>query len=178
MERVNYTKLNLKTNNNTKSVKVGDSEILVYQYITAQDKMDLINITLQKSKVGEVYNPFLIDMYFHLNLVYLCTNITFTAKQREDEFKLYDQLESNGVIDAVIGAVDYQEYQDLQNYIVVMQNDTIKADNSVAAVARALINDLPKNAEAAAKIVDTFDQDKYKEVINFAKSAGILNYKA
>ena len=43
--------------------------------------------------------------------------------------------------------------------------------NSVAAIINSLIDDLPSNAEAAAKIVDSFDPQQFKEVINFARYA-------
>ena len=59
-------------------------------------------VTLQKSLEEGVYNPVKKDMYFHLYLVYMYTDITFTEKQREDESKLYDVLESNGLIPAVL----------------------------------------------------------------------------
>jgi hypothetical protein len=42
---------------------------------------------------------------------------------------------------------------------------------SVGATINKLINDLPKNAEAAAKIVENFDPQKYKEVVDFARYA-------
>jgi len=42
---------------------------------------------------------------------------------------------------------------------------------SVAAIVQSLINDLPANAEAAAKIVESFDMNKYKQVIDFATYA-------
>ncbi len=66
------------------------------QYLPAQDKYDLLMITLQKSLENGAYNEFKLNLYFELNLVYMYTNISFTEKQREDEFKLYDTLESNG----------------------------------------------------------------------------------
>jgi hypothetical protein len=42
------------------------------------------------------------------------TNISFTEKQREDEYKLYDAMQSNGLIDAVIEHMPAAEYEMLQ----------------------------------------------------------------
>ena len=49
--------------------------------------------------------------------------------------------------------------------------DTLNYKNTAGAVIQSFINDLPKNAEIASNIVDSFDKDKYKEVIEFAKYA-------
>lgn len=42
---------------------------------------------------------------------------------------------------------------------------------SIGAVIAKLIDDLPTNAEAAAKIVDNFDSNQFKNVIDFARYA-------
>lgn len=41
----------------------------------------------------------------------------------------------------------------------------------MGAAITHLINDLPANAEAAAKIVDNFNPEQYKAVVDFAKYA-------
>ena len=63
-------------------------------------------ITLQNSEENGIYNPVKLDMYFHLHLVYMYTNLTFTDKQRENEMELYDALQSSGLIDLVVSAID------------------------------------------------------------------------
>jgi len=45
-------------------------------------------------------------MYFNLYIVYFYTNLNFTDKQKEDPAKLYDQMESNGLITEVIAHMD------------------------------------------------------------------------
>ena len=42
---------------------------------------------------------------------------------------------------------------------------------STSALLQSVITDLPKQAEAVQKIIDNFDQEKYQNVINFAKAA-------
>ena len=55
-------------------------------------------ITLQKAKEDILYNPIKLDMYFHLHLVYMYSNLSFTEKQKEDEEKIYDAVVSGRYI--------------------------------------------------------------------------------
>lgn len=171
MGKVTYSSLKLKTKEEIEEINFGDSKIEVQQYLPIQDKIDLIDITLQKAKEDRLYNPIKVDMFFHLHLIYLYTNITFTDKQREDEYKLYDNLQSNGIINQVIAAIPENEYNELLN----MTNEKIKNEltysTTAAALVAKLIDDLPANAEAAQNILNNFDPNKYQEVLNFAKAA-------
>jgi hypothetical protein len=131
-------------------------------------------ITLQESKENNgIYNQFKMDMFFHLNLVFMYSNIQFTDKQKEDLIKLYDLLESNGIIEAVVSAIPEDEY----NYLFDTMNDVAKTyfkyDNSFAGIINNFITNMPVSAAETAKIVENFDPEKYGEVINFAKSIGM-----
>jgi len=169
MTKITYSSLKLKTKEEIKKIENTDIEII--QYLPIQDKIDLIDITLQKAKEGKLYNPIKVDMFFHLNLIYLYTNITFTDKQREDEYKLYDTLQSNGIINQVIAAMDENEYNGLLNMVNEKIENELRYNTTAAAIITKIIDDLPRNAEAAQQIVNSFDKNKYQEVLNFAKAA-------
>lgn len=169
MTKVTYSSLKLKIKEETKKIENTDIEVL--QYLPIEDKLDLIEITLQKAREDRLYNPMKVDMFFHLNIVYLYTNITFTDKQREDEYKLYDILQTNGIIDQVIDAMNENEYNLLLTKINEKISDELTYNTTAAAIISKIIDDLPVNAEAAQKIVDNFDKDKYKAVIDFAQAA-------
>jgi hypothetical protein len=171
MGKVTYSSLKLKIKEEIEEINFGDSKIEVQQYLPIQDKIDLIDITLQKAKEGRLYNPIKVDMFFHLNLIYLYTNITFTDKQREDEYKLYDSLQSNGIISQVVAAMDENEYNGLLNMINEKIENELRYNTTAAAIISKIIDDLPKNAEAAQQIVNNFDKSKYQAVVDFAKAA-------
>ena len=171
MAKVTFASLKLKTNSETKEVKIGDATIEIKQYLPISDKKDLVQITLQKAEENGVYNEVLLDMYFALNIIYLYTNLTFTDKQREDEAKLYDMLESNNIIDMVLAALPEGEYDQLKNYIYEERYNIMEYKNTAGAVLQSIIQDLPKNAAAAKEIVDSFDKSKYQAVVDFATAA-------
>ena len=171
MAKVTFASLKLKTNTATKKIKIGEKEIEVLQYLPVADKNDLVEITLQKAEEDGIYNQIKLNMYLCLNIVYLYTNLSFTETQKQDEEKLYDILESNGVIDQVIEAIPKSEYAELFDTLTHQEDDTLKYKNTAGAVLQSIIQDLPRNAQAAADIVNQFDPQKYAEVVNFARAA-------
>jgi hypothetical protein len=128
-------------------------------------------ITLQKAYEDGIYNEFKLNLYFELNLVYMYSNISFTEKQREDEFKLYDNLKSNHFFDKFLEVFNENEYNELFAQLNEIKKAQIKNNGNIAAIITRLIDNLPANAEAAAKIVENFNPEQYKAVVDFARYA-------
>lgn len=172
MSNVPFTNLKLKNKIDIKTIEISGLSVGVLQYLPSQDKFDLISTAIEKSFIEGYCNDFLCDVYFHLNLVYLYTNISFTPKQREDELKLYDILVTNGVIDAVVSAIPQFEYENLLEAVQTVSAAKEEYSVSMAAIVSKLIDDMPKNAEEAAKIVEGFNPEKYSNVLSYAQKAG------
>lgn len=168
---ISYANMKLKPVTTTHKFEWNGNEIEVLDYLPIEDKYDLIMITLQKSLEDGYYNPVKIDEFFHLHLIYMYTNINFTEKQKEDEHKLYDSLKSNGLIDAFIEQMNEFDYSELFNMLDDTKRELTEYKRSTSALIQSLVSDLPKQAEAMKNIMDNFDPNKYKEVLNFAKAA-------
>lgn len=162
---------NLKINDQINTFTKDNYQVNVKKYLPISDKIDLVQIALQKAQEDGIYNQIKLDMYFHLNIIYLYTDIEISQEEREDEMKLYDILESNDIIDMVIANMDQDEYNELKGYLMEMESDSLTYRNTAAAVLTRIIHDLPKNAATAKQIVDSFDPSKYQEVVNFATAA-------
>ena len=171
MTKVSYANMKLKTNTEVNTFEFCGQTIEVLKYLPARDKYDLLMVTLQKALQSGAYNEFKLNLYFELNLVYLYTNISFTEKQREDEFKLYDTLKSNGFFEKFLSTMDEDEYNELFTQLNTIKLDSTKNRQSLGGVLGKFIEDLPDNAERAAKIVENFDPNQYKKVVEFARYA-------
>lgn len=146
-------------------------EINVNQFISSKDKKDLIDITLQKADKNGNYDELLLDIYFHLNLIYLYTDIDFDIEDRIDELDLYDILDQNDIINQTIANMKDGEYEELRHELLAQKEFNMKYRNSAAAVLRSFIQDLPESVAAAKEVVDGFNPDDYKNVVNFAIAA-------
>lgn len=166
-----YEDLNLKVKQVYKTFEWEGQKILISKYLPIEDQYDIVMITLQKALEDGIYNPIKLDMYFHLNLIYMFTDIEFTDEDRENENKLYDEMKSTGFLDAVLEHIDPQLYAEMQEDIESIINDYMTYKTSAASIFKSFIEDLPANAEAAQKIVDNFNPEKYSAVVDFAKAA-------
>ena len=171
MAKVSYANLKLKTDTSFNTFDFQGQTIEVLNYLPIEDKYDLVMITLQKAEENGVYNPIKLDMFFHLNMIYMYTNLSFTDKQKENESKLFDALKSNGFLESFLQALPITEYNELFEYVQTLITDTLHYRNTAGAVLQSVIQDLPKNAQIAAEIVNSFDKTKYQNVIDFATAA-------
>ena len=80
MAKITYASLKLKTDNSVDTFDFNGNTIEVLKYLPIKDKYDLITMTLERAEEEGVYNPVMMEAYFHLYLVYMYTNLTFTDK--------------------------------------------------------------------------------------------------
>lgn len=171
MSKVSYLNLKLKTDTSTETIDWNNNSIEIKQYLPIEEKYNLVMVTLQEAKESNIYNPLKIDLFFHLNLVYMYTNINFTEKQKEDASKLYDNLMSSGLLAQIISKIPTEEYDMLYTYLENVKNDLDKYGQSFKAILDAIINELPEKASEAMKILESFNPEDYKSVIAFAKAS-------
>ena len=69
MAKVTFSSLKLKTNNKVNTFTFNDKIIEVKQYLTADDKNNLISAAVNRANEGTVFNPHIIDVYFLLYLL-------------------------------------------------------------------------------------------------------------
>lgn len=80
MNKIAYSTLKLKTDDSVNTFEFQGKTIEVLKYLKIEDKYDLVMITLQKAEENGIYNQLKLDMFFHLHLVYMYTNLSFTDK--------------------------------------------------------------------------------------------------
>lgn len=148
-----------------------DKKISYIKYLPVEAKYDIVMITLQKAFENGIYNPIKLDMFFHLNLIYMYTDLEFTDEERENEDKLYDEMRSTGFIDEFLKVINADEYAEMQEDIENIAKLHMDYLSSAGSVIRTFIEDLPAHAEAAQSIVDNFDKEKFQNVIDFAQAA-------
>lgn len=171
MEKVKFTDLGIELSEETEKIIFNNKEIEIKKYLPISQRYDIIMIALQKAYEDGIYNSLKLDEYFNLNIIYSYTNIEFSAEDREDEDTLYDKIEQSGLLNAVLLALDKDQYQEMVNILTEITDVRQKFENSTAGMLKKFFNEISVNADQMQQIVDNFDKDKYLEVMNFAKSA-------
>ena len=171
MAKTTYAGMKLKVNTQPKEIDVNGNQFEVFQYLPIEDKYDLVMVTLQNCFENGIYNPIKKDMFFHLYIAYMYTDIAFTDKQKEDPEKVYNVLESNGILTEIINAIPEEEYNKLFEYMNETIELSMRYSTSMGAMVSSIIDDLPSKAQEAVDILNNFDPNQFKAVQDFAKAA-------
>lgn len=147
MAKVPFSKLDMKLNvrDFVMCHENSKGEVVQYEvknYLPIKEKMDLVSrIINQSTDDNGFYNPMRVKLYTTLEVVYAYTNLTFTPKQKEDPFKLYDLLVSTGLYDNIISHICAEDLEELEGSIW----DTIKSiynyRNSVMGILENISSD-------------------------------------
>ena len=166
-----YKDLNLKVKDQVETISIQGQDINVLQYLPVRDKNDLVQIALQNSRENGVINEIKLEIYFNIYIVYFYTDFIFSDEEKADPGQLYDELQSNGILTRILGAMNENEYNNLVDYLERMRTAQDTYENSATGIIKMFIQNLPKNAAEAAEILKNVDLSKYEQVNRFTEAA-------
>ena len=118
MAKVTFSSLGLKLNQEIKTILVKGKNIEVKQYLPIQDKLEIVSNVSNSSQDGNNFkNMVKVEMFTDLEIINHYTNLTFTEKQKEEPWKIYDVLKQAGIIKQVKEAIPEEELESLEMYI-------------------------------------------------------------
>lgn len=142
MAKVSFNKLGLKPNNVITTIEHNGVEIEVRQTLSYLDKLELVsNILNSTIDTNGYWNSMRLNLYLTLEVVDAYTNLTFTEKQKEDPFKIYDLIVSSGLFTKIIEAIDPNDWQEINDNVNIMVNNIYNYKNSVLGILEAVSSD-------------------------------------
>lgn len=142
MAKVPFSKLGLKVDNAVNTVTVGEQTFEVMRYLPFKNKIELVSRIINQSiDENNFYNPMRVKLYTVLEVSEAYTNISFTAKQKEDPFKLYDLLNSTGLFDKIIAEIDPKDWHEIQAYTNEVINNIYNYRNSAMGILDVVSSD-------------------------------------
>lgn len=118
MAKLPFTKLQLKQNQEVKTIEFNGQVIEVKRYLPIQTKLALIsnvlNNSLDENINKDFYNPVQIEVFLGFEIIEKYTNIEFSEEDKNDIPVLYDLLKGNGVLDLVFETVGASEIMELR----------------------------------------------------------------
>lgn len=142
MAKIAMTKLGLTKNSKVEIIDFNNQKIEVKQYLPVEEKLNLISDILNQSvDTNNFYNPCRLHIYQLVNIAMAYTNITFTDKQKEDIYKLYDLLVSSGLFNEINNAIPKSE----TDFIFNGSDEAIKSiyayNSSIAGILENISTD-------------------------------------
>ena len=153
MAKLAFSKLGLKVQDQTNSVIFGENIIEVKHYLPLKDKIDLVQTIVNKTVDDKgYYNPIQLEAFKVIEVTAAYTNLSFTEKQREDAYKLYDQLVSTGFWGVVWEAIAISERDYIDSKINKIIDNIYQYRNSAMGILENLNVDYDKLAADAKEI--------------------------
>ena len=176
MAKVPFSKLDVKLNScdlvvNHKNSKGEAIPFEVKSYLPVKEKMDLVSrIINQSTDDNGFYNPMRVKLYTTLEVVYAYTNLTFTPKQKEDPFKLYDLLVSTGLYDNITSHICNEDLEELEGSIWETIKSIYSYRNSVMGILENISADYSNlnldATEIQKKLADPENLDLLRAVMS------------
>lgn len=142
MAKLPFSKLGAKLDTDVVIIPWGEYNIEVRKYLPLSEKTEMVSKIINKSSDDNgYYNPFKVEMYLSLEVLYRYTNLTFTDKQKENELKLYDIIVSSGLLDKVINALPEVEWKNVYNTTWDTISKIYEYKNSVLGILETVAGD-------------------------------------
>ena len=170
---ITFSKLGLKTINDTETILINNNEVKVKQYLPQSDKVDLLVYVFDNSIDSNnfTFSPIRVETYFSIAVVKYYTDITFTKTQLEDNIlKTYDLLESNGVIAQVFEAIPQEEMSFLRDCLQSTMKDVTTYNNSFAGMIDIITRNTQDGDKKLSELIEKVKNKEGIEVLSEIKN--------
>lgn len=142
MAKPTYTKLKLTSTITPKELEWNDQKIEVKQYLSVQDKLQLISEVINNAGDGTaILNIGKVNVFFAIKVVEYYTNIVFTDKQKENPVKIYDEIIASGFYEAIMNLIPENELCGLYDWTFETGEQIYKYQNSIYGILDAISTD-------------------------------------
>lgn len=174
MANVTFSKLNLKKKEEVKTIKFNEQEIEIKQYLPIQEKLHVIYNAISKTEdENRFFSPVKLECFCTLEIIYAYTNIKFTDKQLEDEAKIFDLMEENGLINEIFSAIPEEETNFIMDSCVESAEAIYKYSNSAYGIIEAIQSDSAQLNADIAQINEGLRDPHIKEAMNLVFKAQV-----
>jgi len=158
---------------NDKEIEVGKLKIKVKQFLSTEEKKNLLEMVMQKADGGTVMTDLITSAVFEVYLILKYTDLEISDEDKADILALYDSLEKDGIIKAVIDAMPAKDYSDLLELLSSMVDDYTVYRNSARGFIDKFLAFAPDATDKFNKALESLDLDKMENVVSIAKSSGL-----
>ena len=158
---VKFDTLNLTLKDEVKQIKINDIEVNVKQYLPVEDKVNLVQIALQQAMVNNMYDEALIEAYFYTYMLIYYTDLEFTDEQKVEPLKIYNLIESNGILVEFLNVVPEDEFCDLFQYLKEQKEINMTYQTSLSFTISQFLNQFAE----MAKNLNPKDWEKISEIV-------------
>lgn len=153
MDYIKFENLNFEEDKSEyKSFEWEGQEVKVIQHLPMATQAGIISMTLQRSKDTNlmIYNPILVDAFFHLFITICYTNIEIN--ENVSEIDAYEKISNSGFLDLVIVNMNKEEYNNLFEIVNELKERSISTITYLSKYIEDCISKLPEAINVVNKL--------------------------
>lgn len=153
MAKLSFNKLKLKMSEEVVNINFNEQIIEVKKYLPINQKLEMIgNVLTLAADENKFWNIGKLDLFFALEILYNYTNLTFTDKQKDDHCKLYDLVETSGLLKEITNAIGYEELDKVYEMLMETVEAVYTYNNSVMGILDTISKDYSNLSLEASEI--------------------------
>lgn len=173
-KQVSFVKNLKELTKEPKTVQFEEIEFQTLQYLPIIDKMSIVKLCVENSiNEDKKFDSAMLDMVFNYSLAKYYTNLAVT----DDVSKMYDLLESSGLMDCILQNIPIKEIEFIEECIESGLEEeflAIERENTFVNVIKKLVEDINGSVPEMLKAMEEFDPNKLemlKGMLDFEKNS-------
>lgn len=166
-----FEELNLTMQEGTLDCRISeDMTIPVRTYLPMQEKADLISYVVDcaiDENTG-CFSPVRLNVYFAIGIMKWYADIEFESL--DDASRIFDLLESNGVVDRVLAIIPEEEREFIQRLVDDTVDDIARYNSSFAGVVHGMTGDANTLDKSLEEILEKIKNKEGLEVLSEIKN--------
>lgn len=166
-----FEELNLTMQENTVNCQVSEDIVIpVRTYLPMQEKADLISYVVDCALDENTgcFSPVRLNVYFAIGIMKWYAGIEFNPL--DDASKLFDLLESNGLVDRVLAIIPEEERDFIQRLVDDTVDDIARYNSSFAGVVHGMTGDANNLDKSLEEILEKVKNREGLEVLSEIKN--------
>ena len=141
MAKLSFTKLGIKKlEDSIVHYEYNGCDIEIKTYLPVEEKLALIGRAINESADNNrFFNLMKFEVHMFLEIIEAYTNLTFTDKQKEDKAKLYDMLNSTGLLGGITASIP--EFSFLMERGIAIAKSIYEQMNSIYGIMENVATD-------------------------------------
>ena len=166
-----FEELNLTVQEGTLDCRISEDMVIpVKTYLPIQEKADLISYVVDCSIDDNTgcFSPVRLNVYFAIGIMKWYAGIEFESL--DDASKIFDLLESNGVVDRVLAIIPEEERDFIQRLVDDTVEDIARYNSSFAGVVYSMTGDASNLDKSLEEILAKVKNREGLEVLSEIKN--------
>lgn len=162
-----FKDLNLEyMGNSISTIKIGDVDVQVKQYLSIEEKSNLVTFVTNGAMDDEtgIIDPIRTEVYFALGVCDWYTDIDFDYFSNDFNIvEIYDLLETNGVINLILSEIPKQELQFLEEAVKDTMETLGRYNFSAVGIIKGMNNNAGNLNEQLNEIIKRMQSEEGQE---------------